>query len=94
VSDHHAHAGGVPGATIPRPPTPYFCEQRGDAAGWINVGDGGGWGESASGNVKLPPNAIYFPSLTSSIGIRFRLRGDSAAHLGEITATVHCDERL
>ena len=81
-------------ATLPRPPTPYFCEQRGDALGWINVGDGGGWGEYAGGNVKLPPNALYFPSLTSSIGLRVRLRGDSAAHLGEITAVVHCDERL
>ena len=81
-------------STIPRPPTPYFCEQRGDAAGWINVGDGGGWGEYAYGNVKTPPNALAFPALTPSIGLRVRLRGDSAAHLGEITATVHCDERL
>ena len=81
-------------STIPRPPTPYFCEQRGDAAGWIDVGDGGGWGEYAGGNVKLPPNAIYLPTLTSSIGLRVRLRGDSAAHLGEISAVIHCDERL
>jgi len=81
-------------ATLPRAGTNYTCTQAGDALGWINVGDGGGWGESASGNVKLPPNALYFSSLTPSIGIRFRLRGDSAAHLGEITATVHCAERL
>ena len=81
-------------ATIPRPPTPYFCTQAGDTTLWANVGDGGGWGEYGGGNVKLPPNALYFPSLTSSIGLRVRLRGDSAAHLGEITAVVHCDERL
>ena len=81
-------------ATLPRQGTNFTCEQRGDAAGWINIADGGGWGESASGNVKLPPNALYFSTLTSSIGIRFRLRGDSAAHLGEVTATIHCDGRL
>ena len=81
-------------ATLPRQGTNFTCEQRGDAAGWINIADGGGWGESASGNVKLPPNALYFSTLTSSIGIRFRLRGDSAAHLGEVSATIHCDGRL
>ena len=59
-----------------------------------NVGDGDGWNEYGGGNVKLPANAIYLPTLTSSIGLRVRLRGDSAAHLGEITTTVHCDERL
>ena len=81
-------------ATLPRAGTNYTCTQAGDALGWINVGDGGGWGEYAYGNVKTPPNALAFPALTPSIGIRFRLRGDSAAHLGEVTATVHCDERL
>ena len=81
-------------ATIPRAGTNYTCTQAGDALGWINVGDGGGWGEYAYGAVKTPPNALAFSSLTPSIGIRFRLRGDSAAHLGEVTATVHCDERL
>ena len=81
-------------ATLPRPPTPYFCTQRGDTTLWANVGDGDGWNEYGGGNVKLPANAIYLPTLTSSIGLRVRLRGDSAAHLGEVTATVHCDERL
>lgn len=81
-------------ATLPRPPTPYFCTQAGDTTLWANVGDGGGWGEYGGGNVKLPPNALYFPSLTSSVGLRVRLRGDTAAHLGEITATIHCAERL
>lgn len=81
-------------ATLPRTGTNYTCTQAGDALGWINVGDGGGWGEYAYGAVKLPPNALYFPSLTSSVGLRVRLRGDTAAHLGEITATIHCAERL
>lgn len=81
-------------ATLPRPPTPYFCTQAGDTTLWANVGDGGGWGEYGGGNVKLPPNAIHFPTLTPSVGLRVRLRGDTAAHLGEVTATVHCDERL
>ena len=81
-------------ATLPRTGTNYTCTQAGDALGWINVGDGGGWGEYAYGAVKTPPNALAFSSLTPSIGLRVRLRGDSAAHLGEITATIHCDERL
>ena len=81
-------------STIPRTGTPYFCEQRGDALMWVNVGDGGGWGEYAYGAVKTPPNALAFSSLTPSIGLRVRLRGDSAAHLGEISAVIHCDERL
>ena len=81
-------------ATLPRAGTNYTCTQAGDALGWINVGDGGGWGEYAYGAVKTPPNALAFSSLTPSIGLRVRLRGDSAAHLGEISAVIHCDERL
>ena len=81
-------------STIPRTGTPYFCEQRGDTTLWANVGDGDGWNEYGGGNVKLPANAIYLPTLTSSIGLRVRLRGDSAAHLGEVSTVIHCDERL
>ena len=81
-------------AVIPRTGTNFTCTQRGDTTLWANVGDGDGWNEYGGGNVKLPANAIYLPTLTSSIGLRVRLRGDSAAHLGEITTTVHCDERL
>ena len=81
-------------AVIPRTGTNFTCTQRGDTTLWANVGDGDGWNAYGGGNVKLPPNAIHFSTLTPSVGLRVRLRGDSAAHLGEITATVHCDARL
>ena len=81
-------------ATIPRTGTNYTCTQAGDTTLSANVGDGDGWNVYGGGNVKLPPNAIHFPTLTPSVGLRVRLRGDSAAHLGEVTATVHCAERL
>jgi len=74
-----------------RPGTPYFCGAQ-DPRTLFTADLGAGWRTISSGGLEFPQvgTAAIVPVLPKALALRVSLQGDSAAHLGAVTATVHC----
>lgn len=74
-----------------RPGTPYFCGAQ-DPRTLFTADLGAGWRTISSGGLEFQQAGLLYivPVLPKALALRVSLQGDSAAHLGVVTATVHC----